>query len=284
VNKIFSAQLFLALIAPLFYLYSNFCIASSVYINNALISYTDVGQGKPLILIHAFPTDKNLWTPQQEGLKEKFRVISLDLLGFGDSVPVDGNAVSIDDYADEVKQLLDYLHIEKAIIGGESMGGYVALAFLQQYPDRAEGLILSNTQAIADSPEAQTAREKKAIEVLENGTDNLIKGFMEKALTPNASDKSRSLLTQILTLQKPTALASALRGMAKRNQTSELLAHTALPILIITSDQDLIISSQQSEAMHALAKNSRLIVISNAGHLSNLEQPEQWNQAITDMF
>ena len=108
--------------------------AESFYSHNRFISYTEVGEGLPLVLIHAFPTDKRLWTAQQEGLKKHFRVISLDLWGFGESSSVNGGAVSMQEYAEEVKELLKHLHIQKAIIGGESMGGYIALAFLEHYP------------------------------------------------------------------------------------------------------------------------------------------------------
>ncbi|QMT60363.1 alpha/beta fold hydrolase [Legionella sp. PC997] len=252
--------------------------------SNQFISYNDVGEGKPIVLIHAFPTDQRLWQAQQEGLKERFRVITLDLWGFGESSSVDGNAIPMTEYADEVKQLLDYLKIDKAIIAGESMGGYIALAFLDKYPHKTLGLVLSNTQAVADSPETKVTREKTALDVLENGMENLIEGFMIKALASNVSWELKTYLRHILSLQKSTAAASALRGMALRDNTSSVLAATRVPILIITGEMDKVIPPQQSIDMHSLAKNSQLIVLPNTGHLSNLEQPQQWNQAIMDMF
>lgn len=251
---------------------------------NQFISYNDMGEGKPLVLIHAFPTDQRLWQTQQEELKEHFRVITLDLWGFGESSSVDGKAIPMTEYADEVKQLLDYLKIDKAIIAGESMGGYVALAFLEKYPNQTLGLVLSNSQAVADSPETKATREKTALDVLENGTENLINGFMAKALSPYTSQQTKVYLRHILTLQKSTAIASSLRGMALRSSTMAVLATTTIPILIITGELDNVISPQQSIDMHSFSKNSQLIILPNAGHLSNLEQPKQWNQAIIDMF
>ena len=248
------------------------------------ISYTEKGQGTPLILIHAFPTDQRLWAPQQETLQSYFRVITLDLWGFGQSSTVDGNAVTMDDYADELKQLLDQLHIQKAIIGGESMGGYIALAFLEKYPNRIQGLILSDTQSIADSPETKEKRETSAVQVLKEGTSQLIQNFLPKALSSEATDETQKFLQTILEVQTPTAVASALRGMALRHDTSHILENTALPILIITGEQDALISPEQSKNMQTLAKNSKLVVISHAGHLSNLEKPKEWNQAVIDQF
>lgn len=267
----------------LFYFFSSMAFAMSSH-PAKFISYNEVGQGQPLVLIHAFPTDQQLWTPQQENLKNYFRVITLDLWGFGHSEAVDGKAITMTDYADEIKQLLDQLHISKAIIGGESMGGYIALAFLQKYPDQVNGLILSDTQSIADSPEAKAKREATAIDALENGTTTLINGFMSKALSPNASELTQKFLRNMLEKQSSEAVASALRGMALREDTSNVLENTRLSILILTGDKDTLILPQQSQNMHVLAKNSKLVTISNAGHLSSLEQPEQWSQAVVNMF
>lgn len=262
----------------------NLLAASSHLAEQKFISYTDVGKGEPLVLIHAFPTDERLWEPQRDGLKHYFRIITLDLLGFGKSTTVNGQAVTMADYADEVKQLMDQLHIQQAIIGGESMGGYIALAFLEKYPDNVSGLVLSDTQSIADSEEAKAKREATAVDVLQHGTAQLINGFMPKALTPQASEQTRRFLENILESQASTAVASALRGMALRADMSNLLSKTQLPILIITGDQDGLISPQQSQNMHGLARNSKLVTIANAAHLSSLEQPEQWNQAVIDRF
>lgn len=265
-------------------LFSNSVLSKIIQIDHQVISYTETGKGRPLVLIHAFPTDKRLWEPQHRELKNHFRVISLDLWGFGDSSPVDGNAITMAAYADEVKQLLDHLHIKKAIIGGESMGGYVALSFLEHHPEYATGLILSNTQAIADSEETKTNREKTALDVLANGTGTFINTFMGKALSSNVPDQTKSMLFEMLNTQTPNALASALRGMALRYQTQDVLANSIIPVLIITSEQDKVISPQQSESMHQQAKNSRLVAITNAGHLANLEQSKQWSKAVKERF
>ena len=257
---------------------ASYCIST-----NKCISYTDSGKGKPLVLIHAFPTDKNLWKPQQKELQKHFRVITLDLWGFGQSSPVDGQAISMTEYADETKALLDKLNITQAIIGGESMGGYIALAFLEKYPDAVSGLILSDTQSIPDSAEAKVKREATAVNILEHGTASLIDSFMPKALTANASEKMRAFLQNILASQSATTAASALRGMALRKDMSHVLENTNIPVLIITGQQDTLISPEQSQYMHKIVKNSTLVTIANAAHLSSLEQPEQWNKAIIDM-
>lgn len=251
--------------------------------NNQNIAYTDQGSGTPLILIHAFPTDKSLWQSQLT-LSKKFRVITLDLWGFGQSDSTDGTAITMSSYADEVKQLMDYLQIKSGIIGGESMGGYIALAFMQKYPANVSGLILADTQSVADTQEMKSKREASAVDVLQNGTDTLINNFMPKALSANATEQTKSALKQILLKQSATAIASALRGMALRVDTADVLAKSSTPVLIITGSEDSLISPEQSTNMHKLAKNSKLVVIPNAGHLANLEKPMEWNQAVENMF
>ncbi|TAK77666.1 MAG: alpha/beta fold hydrolase [Gammaproteobacteria bacterium] len=267
----------------LMFIFSSLAKAAAL---NRAIPYRDLGQGTPLVLIHAFPTDQELWVPQIAELKQHFRILTLDLWGFGRHITsgTEGQAVTMAEYAEEVKRLLDTLHIQKAIIGGESMGGYIALAFFKKYPDRVEGLILSDTQSIADTPEVKAKREIAAANILENGPASFIQTFMSKALSPQASKQTQQYLQTMIEAQKPTSMASALRGMALREDTSALLAKTTLPILIITGKEDALISPQQSQNMHALAKNSKLIIIPQAGHLSNLEQPIRWNQAVIAMF
>jgi len=246
------------------------------------ITYQDVGKGKPLVLIHAFPTDKRLWLPQQS-LQRYFRVITLDLPGFGDAPATNGQAITMTEYADAIKQLLDKLQIKQAIIGGESMGGYIGLAFLKKYPQTVTGLILANTQTLADEPSAKIERARLADEVMAKGSASLIKKFLANALSPHASPKTRQALNEIVTEQSPQAIASALRGMALREDTTQVLADTNLPILIITGDADTVISPKQSQRMQRFAKNSKLIIL-RAGHLSNLEQAEKWNQAVIARF
>ncbi len=258
--------------------------------DNRFISYTDIGHGKPIVLIHAFPTDRRLFELARNQIEDIFRdskifrIISIDLWGFGQSSPTDGLAVTMSDYAAEVNQLLEYLKIDKAIIGGESMGGYVTLAFYEKFPNKAEGLILSNTQSIADTSETKAKREATAIDVLENGTEKLTKEFSAKALSANAPKRTKLFLQYILEKQDKMAIASALRGMALRNDTSHLLANSSLPILILAGENDTVISPEQSRNMHALAKNSKLVIIPNAGHLTSLEQPYKWIWAVVDMF
>jgi pimeloyl-ACP methyl ester carboxylesterase len=261
-------------------------LATTAFANSPINkdSYTDNGQGKTIVLIHAFPADHHLWDMQIKTLSQKYRVITLDLKGFGQATPTDGKTVSMREYAAQVKQLLDQLHVKTAVIGGESMGGYISLAFLKAYPDKTEGLILSNTQAKTDSAEENVADKKDAADILVNGTNRLVADFVPKALSSNASHEAKELVTDMFANQKATGVASALRGMATREDTTKTLAATSIPVLIISSNLDEVISPKESMKMSKIAKNSKLIMIKDAGHLTNIERPDVWNKAVENYF
>lgn len=247
------------------------------------INFSDIGTGPVLVLIHPFAVDSRFWNPQQP-LTQKFRVITFDLWGFGLSSTTDGKAVTMEKYAMEVKQLLDQLHIEKAIIAGESMGGYVAIAFFKKYPTMVNGLVLSDTSSSADTPQNKTLREKDAVGLIKNGSKYFIENYLPKLLSQSASDQSLMDLKALVNKQQPNGFASAIRGIAQREDTTDVLKRTSLPVLIITGSADAIISPDESKNMHKITKNSQLIILDGAGHFSSFEQPDKWNQAVIDMF
>jgi len=287
----YSSRIFIAIVTMLILISSAYARTFQTT-DNRFISYTDIGHGRPIVLIHAFPTDQRLWELARKEIEDIFRdsyifrIISIDLWGFGQSssISTNGQAITMADYANEVNELLSSLDIKNAVIGGESMGGYVALAFLEKFPQKVEGLILSSTQSIADTLETKEKREATAVDVIEHGTEQLINEFILKALSPDTSEKSKLFLKHILSKQDKMAIASALRDMTLRHDTSNMLANTSLPILILAGEKDKIISPQQSQHMHALAKNSKLVIIPNAGHLLSLEQAHQWIWAVVAMF
>jgi len=253
-------------------------------LNSKYISYSDEGQGEVLVLIHPFLTDKTFWSAQQQELRSYFRLITIDLWGFGHSEPISGSASTMNDYSDEILQLLDQLYIKKAIIGGESTGGYVALNFLTKHPNRVKGLLLSNTQATAVNLELKKKLEQTATLVLNFGSEFLVDFFVNAALSTEASAQTRQTLLNIARTQRPQAIADALIALSGREDSTLSLSKSKLPILIITSDKDRLIAPQESANMQALAENSKLVLIANAGHLSSLEQSKQWSKAVREMF
>ena len=244
------------------------------------LEYDDIGNGLPLLLIHGFPLDRTLWRSQIAGLQHAYRVIAPDLRGFGNSSETDGKAVSMDQYAADLKALLDSLSITQAVIGGISMGGYVALALYAQYSERVKGLILANTRATPDSIEGKQTRLDNAQKVSETGTSFLVESMAPKMLGPTVRTELAITVHSMMARQRAAGIMSALRGMAARPDRTSLLRFATVPTLIVTGSADTLIPPVDSEAMQALIPDSTLVNIPEAGHLSNIDKSDAFNDAI----
>jgi len=254
---------------------------ASGHINNLNIAYTDAGIGRPVVLIHGYPFNRSLWNEQVEALSSTCRVIAPDLRGFGES---DAAATAtMNEMAHDVAQLMDHLEITQAAIGGLSMGGYVALAFYKQFPSRVRALVLADTRAQADNEEAKQNREQQARKALDEGMAGIADSMLPKLLTPETVSKHPEIVKRVRDMMlktKPEGAAAALRGMAERDDQTDLLAKVAVPSLILVGAEDAITPVADSEKMHQAIAGSRLVVIENAGHVSNLERTEQFNEAM----
>jgi len=248
------------------------------------IEYDDIGNGVPLLLIHAFPFDRGLWRAQIAGLSSLYRVIAPDLRGFGQSSETTGDAISMDQYAADLKSLLDSLNIKQAVIGGISMGGYIALAFYAQYADRVKGLLLANTRATPDTEEIKQTRLANAQKIGDAGPRSLIDSLAPKMLGTATKPEMEITVQSMMARQRAAGIMSALRGMAARPDRTALLRFATIPLLIISGTADALIPASDSEAMHALAPNSRLVIIPDAGHLSNLDKVDAFNHVMREFY
>ncbi len=244
------------------------------------LEYDDIGNGLPLLVLHAFPLDRTLWRSQIAGLQHVYRVIAPDLRGFGNSSDTDGEAISMEQYAADVKALLDSLNVSQAVVGGISMGGYIALAFYANYPDRVKGLLLANTRATPDSPEGKQSRLDNAQKIGEVGPSFLFDSMAPNMLGPSARIELQIAVRSMMSKQHRQGLMSALRGMAARPDRTSLLRFATVPVLIITGSADALIPPGDSEAMHALIPESTLVTLPEAGHLSNLDKADAFNDAV----
>ena len=248
------------------------------------IEYDDIGNGVPLLLIHGFPLDRTLWRTQIAGLSQLYRVIAPDLRGFGQSSETDGEAVTMDQYATDLKSLLDSVNVTQAVVGGISMGGYIALAFYAQYADRVKGLILANTRALPDSEDGKQARLANAQKVGESGAGFLVDNMAPQMLGPTAKSEIGIAVRSMMARQRAAGIMSALRGMAVRPDRTALLRFATVPVLIVSGSHDSLIPSSDSEAMHALIPDSRLVIIPDAGHLSNLDKADAFNHVVREFY
>lgn len=251
-------------------------------IDDLNLAYSDVGSGPPIVLVHGYPFNRSLWNEQVEALSGRYRVVTPDLRGFGDSDSSPGTA-TMNRMARDVAELMDHLDIPQAVIGGLSMGGYVVLAFCKQFESRVRALILADTRAQADTEEAKKTRAEQAEKALAEGMAGIADAMLPKLLTPDTVSKRPEVVKRIRDMMlktKPEGAAAALLGMAQRDDQTEFISSLNVPALIVAGREDAITPPADSEAMHAKIAGSRLVVIENAGHVSNLEQTEQFNNAL----
>jgi len=235
------------------------------------------------VLLHAFPLNARMWEPQLALSGQGWRVIAPQFRGF-DHGDQDPPAASVDDYAGDVIDLLDALHIHEAVIAGLSMGGYVALALFRHAPRYVHGLVLADTRAEADTPAAVEGRQRMIALAREGGpaavADDMIPkllGETTRATNPGLAEHVRSLVLASSTV----AIAGALTALMTRPDSTSLLSRIHCPTLAIVGGEDTITPKPFSEALQAGIAGAQLEVVPRAGHLSSLEQPAAFNEVLS---
>jgi 3-oxoadipate enol-lactonase len=235
-----------------------------------------------LVLLHAFPLNARMWEPQLALAGQGWRVIAPQLRAFDDA-DREAPASSMDDFAGDVIDLLDRLHIHEAVIGGLSMGGYVALAMFRHAPRYFQGLVLADTRAEADGPEAGDGRRRLLTLVRERGPSAVADDMMPKLLGhttrtqhPDVAERVRSLVEA----SSSAAIAGAVTALMTRADSTLLLETIHCPALILVGEEDVITPRPLSDALQAGIAGSELVSIERAGHLSSLEQPDAFNDAL----
>lgn len=251
-------------------------------INGINLEYTDQGKGLPIILIHAFPLDKGMWEPQVEPLSKVCRVITVDLRGFGQSdVPAGPYWMSL--MASDVRGLMYKLGIDRAVLVGLSMGGYVAMSFYRNFPDAVKAMVLADTRASADNEEGRQRRFAAAQKAEAEGSaavaEDMLKvllGATTHASRPEVVERVR----QIIMKNQPRAIAAAQLGMAARPDSMELLTKVTRPVMVISGSEDTLSPPYLAEAIQWRVPGSSLTIIEGAGHLPNIECPDEFNEAV----
>ncbi len=259
----------------------------SIEVNNFILSYDDVGEGDiPVIFLHGFPFDKTMWHVQLDALKTSHRLISCDIRGFGKSND-EASALNIDLFGDDLIMFLDALSIDKAIFCGLSMGGYIALNALKRHPERFSALILCDTQCIADTTEVTDKRLKAIEEIKADGVSGFNDGFIKKVFHKDSLKNKKKLVEQLKTVvyaNPPHIIMQGLLALASRTETCSILPSIDIPTLILCGRQDEVTPLAQSQYMHEHIKASILHIVENAGHVSNLEQPDAFNKYLGDFL
>lgn len=253
-----------------------------------LLAYEDHGPGPVVVLLHGFPLDRSMWSAQVSDVGSVYRVIAPDLRGHGESAAPEGT-YTMETMADDVAEVLDKLGIrEPVVLGGLSMGGYVALALIKRWPERFRGLMLMDTRAGADTPDAAGNREGLAARVLADGNAGAVVAAMLPKLFCAYTRQNRGPLIEpvrtVMERTPPRALAGALRGMAARADQTALLPKIKVPTLVLVGADDEITPPAEARKMADAIPNAQLAVIPDAGHLAPLENAAASNEAILEFL
>jgi 3-oxoadipate enol-lactonase len=255
-----------------------------VTLNGVEIAYEDVGAGPPVVLLHGFALSREMWRQQVAALAATHRVVAPDLRGFGES---GGTPATLDDLAADVRALVTHLRLSAFVMGGFSMGGYVLFRYLARHGHGIRGLMLLDTRAEADTPEGKARRAAAIGRIAAEGPDGFLEEFLRQMLTPGTLGARPEIVTEarrIVRTAPAKALAAALQAMADRPDSSPLLPKIAAPVLIVVGEADQLTPPESARRMHAAISGSTLVVIPDAGHLSNLEQPERFNAALLEFL
>jgi pimeloyl-ACP methyl ester carboxylesterase len=246
----------------------------------------EAGSGLPVVLLHAFPLSAAMWLEQRNDLADVCRVITPDLRGFGGSQLGD-DAPSLDHMADDVARLFDVLALDTAVVGGLSMGGYVAMAFARRHGDRLHGLLLADTKASADPPVARDNRHRIADALDEQGTAQVLLDDVLPPLTGATTKRERPLVVgrvrALVEAAPPAAAAWAQRAMAARPDSFETLTTVSVPALVIVGDEDELTPPTEAQAMVDALPDARLVVLPGSGHLTAVESPDEFTKAVRDL-
>lgn len=247
----------------------------------ALPPSTDRPRGT-LVLLHAFPLNARMWEGQLTLAQTGWHVIAPQLRGY-DGGAGDPSAASVDDYAGDVIDLLDALHIKLAVVAGLSMGGYVAFAMLRHAARYVQGLILADTRAQADTPEGVAGRTRMLQLAQEKGPSAVADAMIPNVLGETTRTTRPAVVEQVRSLMLASsaeAIGGGLRALMTRPDSTPLLETIHVPTLIVVGDEDTLTPPAAAEEMHQGIAGSQLVRIPQAGHLSNLEQPELFNAAL----
>lgn len=236
-----------------------------------------------LVLMHAFPLGARMWEPQHVLASAGWHVVMPQFRGFDCQTPDGLDAQSLDDYAGDVADLLQTLSVGRAVIGGLSMGGYVAFALYRRAPELFSGLILADTRAEADTPAARANRIRLSALTGSGGVAAVADDMVPTLLGATTTSTQPSIAARVralIALNQPGAVQAALRGMMTRDDSMSLLSSITVPALVVVGAEDTLTPPSASAAMMAALPDATLVVIPQAGHLSNLEQPQAFNAAV----
>ena len=254
-------------------------------VNSLEIGYDDVGTGMPVLFVHGFPLNRTMWAPQVSALVERCRCVAADLRGFGET-PAEP-PYSMAQYADDLAGLLDQLKIDRTVIVGLSMGGYVCFEFWRRHRHRVRAIVLADTKATADTAEAlerrrgliDVARTEGATAVANLQIPGIV-GKTTREKQPDTYDAVHRMMAQA----DVAGIVGAVEAMMARPDSTPTLPTIDVPTLIVVGDEDVLTPPREARAMRDAIPGSVIEEIAQAGHLTPLERPAAFNHVLTEFL
>ncbi len=252
-------------------------------INGRELAWDETGSGRTILFLHGFPFNRQLWYNQMRAVPDGWRGVAMDLRGFGESAGSPDPQYTMDMFADDAAALLTHLRVRRAVICGLSMGGYIALAMQRRYPSMLGGLVLADTRATADGEQERSNRHATAARVQAEGTGVVVEAMIQKLFsptTPYTKPQVTQFVREMMEAAQPATVARALLGMAARPNSEPDLRNIDVPTLVIVGADDQITDRGQAQLMARAIRGAQIEVIPEAGHVSNLEAPEIFNESL----
>ena len=254
-------------------------------VDDASIAYDDVGTGLPVVFLHAFPLNRTMWEPQISALVAESRCISIDVRGFGESTA--SPPLSMDRYADDVAAVLDALQIQRAVVVGLSMGGYVAFAMWRRHRERIRGLVFADTRAGADTIEI-AERRRELIDIAETQGSTAVANRQIAGLVGKTTRDKRpdiyDAVHRMIAEASIEGITGALEAMIARPDSTETCATIDVPTLVVVGDEDVPTPVKEARTLASLIAGSRLEILTQSGHLSNVERPAAFNTVVSEFL
>ena len=252
------------------------------------IEYSVAGprNGVPVVFVHGFPFSGAMWEPQVAALKDEMHVVTYDVRGHGASDAGDGQ-YTVELFVDDFIALLDRLHLRTVVGVGLSMGGYILLRAIERNPERFRGLVLCDTRSEADGNEGKVRRARQAADVRERGLAGFTEAFLTAVFAVSTLERKPEVVASIRSVingTDPRAVAGTLIALAGRTDSTPSLFRIAVPTLILVGREDGVTPPSASQAMKDKIQGAELRLIPRAGHLSNLENPGEFNRHLTEFL
>jgi len=249
-------------------------------INGLNVETSGEVNNQAVVFIHGFPFDNTLWNGVIDELKDDYYCISYDIRGFGNSELGDAQ-FTMESYVEDLESIILALELDKPIICGFSMGGYVALRANER--EKYKGLILANTATNSDNDEAKLKRASGISDIDAKGLEPFVDAFFKAAFSEDFIKKEPLKIKKIkenVMKSNPTALKAALLAMVSRTDTTQNLQKMDMPVLLITSENDKVIPKETMEQMASKIKNSTIVSLSDSGHVSMVENPDGFKSVV----